>query len=75
MDSVLTRGLRPEPGLHRRDHVGALDTTKLGLPGDVPLGTLINLVELSDPLEREMGLGVIGRGFLELAEHVCPAAG
>src|SRR5579871_2950132 len=39
-----------------------------------PLGARIDLVKLPDPLEREVGLGVIGRGLLELAEHVRPAA-
>jgi len=35
---VLILRMGPEPGLHRRDQLGALGATKLGLPGDVTLG-------------------------------------
>ena len=69
MGEGLEKRLVPEPGLHGRDHLGGLGAAKLG-PLGLTLCTLVNLVELADPLEREMSFGMVRRGLLEFPVHV-----
>src|SRR3712207_4018849 len=55
----LQRGLVPEPRLHSRDHLCTLRLSELRLLRDVALCQLIELVQLADPLHREVRLGMI----------------
>src|SRR5262249_17730630 len=54
----LEQRLVPKPGLHGRDDVCAFGAPKLGLLGEVTAGALVDVVELSYPLERKVSLGV-----------------
>jgi hypothetical protein len=66
----LERGHRPEPRLHRGEHFGALLRAKFRLLLGVALGAVVDGVQLADPLQGEIRLGVIGLGLLELPVDV-----
>jgi hypothetical protein len=71
----LQHRLRPQPGLEFLGNLSRLITTELGLLLEIAVGLLVDLVQLTDPLERELSFGVVGSSFLELSVNVSPASG
>src|SRR5690606_41414545 len=71
---LLEYGLTPELSLELGEHGSRRDATQLAPTLEVVAGAVVDRVELTEQAHREVGFGMVGLGFLELSEHVGPAA-
>jgi transposase InsO family protein len=67
--------LAPKPCLQLLEHGGGFGLPQYETTIEIVARALVDLVELADPAEREVGFGMIGFSFLELTKRVRPAAG
>ena len=66
---ALENGLAPEPRLHFFEHGGGFGAPELSTLS-VVASLSFNLIQLTDPAERQMRLRMIGSSFLELSKDV-----